>query len=108
MPDGHRHARLQERNLKKQLVDSSSSDKDEETGIACQTEVTETTSTSSQTDKELTLLERKELMELRNTNARLSKELEELKWSKEANFTEEYLKKDENQSILKFYTGMYC
>ena len=35
----------------------------------------------------------------------LSKEIEELKCGKEANFTEEYLKKEENQSILKFYTG---
>lgn len=51
-------------------------------------------------------MQAKQLNELRSENAMLSKEIEELKCRKEANFTEEYLQKEENQSILKFYTGI--
>ena len=47
----------------------------------------------------------KQLVELKTENAMLHKEVEELKCRKEVCFTEEYLMKEGNQSVLKFYTG---
>ena len=44
---------------------------------------------------------------LKAENSMLKKEVEELRKSKTANFTEEFLKEKENESILKFYTGLY-
>ena len=108
LPDESRHARLQGRNLRKRPRPTESSDEDEETGVGCQTETTETVSTFCQTDRELaelTVLQRKEFNELKKENAMLSKEISDLKYRKEAQFTVEFLKKEENASILKFYTG---
>ena len=88
-------------------MESCGCDEDEEeTGVACQTETMETLSTSCQTDKELTVLQGKQLIELKSENAKLNKEIEELKVKcrKQDNFTEEFLKLEENQSVLKFYT----
>ena len=105
VPDESRHARLQQRNLRKRSAEDCDYVKDEETGVGCQTETVETVSTFCQTDKELTVLQGKQLVELKTENAMLHKEVEELKCKKEVCFTEKYLMKEENQSVLKFYTG---
>ena len=81
----------------------------------CQRDITtatvETAEAACQMDKdlrELTVLQRKEFNELKVENSKLTKELADLKSRNENNFTEEFLKKEENRNILKFYTGMYA
>ena len=112
LPDEARCNRLQQRNLKKKVIDSVDADCDEEneTGISCQTEIVELNSVSCQTDKdlaELTILQRKEYIDLKKENKVLTEEIAELKSRKVVNFTEEFLKYEDNKGLLKFYTGMY-
>ena len=76
--DESRHARLQQRNLRKRSAEDCDYVEDEETGVRCQTETVETVSTFCQTDKELTVMQGKQLFELKTENAMLCKEAEEL------------------------------
>ena len=111
LPDEARYNRLQQRNLRKRCVDSvDDCDGDNETGVGCQTEIVELNNASCQTDKdlaELTILQRKEYIDLKKENNVLTAEIAELKSAKVANFTEEFLKHEDNKGLLKFYTGTY-
>lgn len=116
LPNESRFVRLQERNSRKRPNEGFSDELNdhEGNGIVCQPDITtatvETTEAACQTDKdlsELTVLQRKEFNELKTENSKLAKELGDLKSRNENNFTEEFLKKEENRSILKFYTGRY-
>ena len=78
------------------------------TGIACQTEKAELCNAECQTDEEsteLTVRLRRELVELKKENLCLKEELE--KKGCTDMFSEEFLMKEKNQHILKFYTGTY-
>ena len=86
----------------------SEDDESMETDVACQTEKVELCDAECQTDKELTELtvgQRRELLELRKENFCLKEALE--KKSSIDIFSEEFLMKEKNQYILKFYTGTY-
>ena len=79
-----------------------------ETGVACQTEKAELCDAECQTDKELTELtvgQRKEFLELKKENLCLKEELENK--SSTDLFSEEFLMKEKNLHILKFYTGKH-
>lgn len=111
LPDEARYNRLQQRNSRKRGIDSvDDCDEDDETGVGCQTEVVELSNVSYQTDKdlaELTILQRREYIDLKRENSLLTAEIAELKSRKVANFTEEFLKHEDNKGFLKFYTGTY-
>lgn len=110
LPDEARYNRLQQRNLRKRGIDCGDEDTNNETGVSCLTEIVESNDASCQTDKdlaELTILQRKEYVELKKENNTLTAEIAKMKASKVANFTEEFLKHEDNKGFLKFYTGTY-
>ena len=116
LPNESRFVRLQEQNSRKRPNECCSDELNDckGNGIVCQRDITkatvETAEAACQMDKdlrELTVLQRKEFNELKVENSKLTKKLADLKSRNENNFSEEFLKKEENKRILKFYTGMY-
>ena len=86
VPDESRHARLQQRNLRKDQQKIVIMLKMRKLVSDAKLRLRKL-STFCQTDKELTVLQGKQLVELKTENAMLRKEVEELKCRKEVCFT---------------------
>ena len=107
LPDEARHNRLQQRNLRKRGVDEvEDCDEDShEMGVGCQTEVLLLVRLI-RIWPNLLFCKEKSILNLKKENNILTVEIAEMKARKVANFTEEFLKHEDNKEVLYRYVHM--